>query len=80
MGRNILKNLKLILVAKTIGLDIIACQVMPIILKTAVRIVRRNDTPYMGVHFVVISNSRYYVYADNLFRILISGYSSRIYI
>ena len=66
MGRNILKNLKLILVAGTIGLDIVACQVMPIMLGTAVGTVRKSNIPYIGVYFVVISNSRYYIYANNL--------------
>ena len=51
--------------AGTIGLDIIAYQVVPIILGLIVKIGRRSYTPYIGVHFIVIGDSRYYIYADN---------------
>ena len=54
------------MVARTIKLDIVACQVIPIILGIVVGTVRRSNTPYIGVHFIVISNSRYYIYANNL--------------
>jgi len=39
---------------------------------------RRSDTPNMGVHFIVTSNSRYHVYAAKPSRILIPGYYLRI--
>jgi hypothetical protein len=52
-------------VARTIGLDIIAYQVIPAILGPTVRIGRGGNIPYMGVHLIVTSDSRYYVYADN---------------
>ena len=35
---------------------------MPIILEAIVRIGRRSNIPIIGVHLIVISNSRYYVY------------------
>jgi hypothetical protein len=38
---------------------------MPIILELIVRIGRGSNIPYIGVYLIVISNSRYYVYADN---------------
>jgi hypothetical protein len=36
---------------------------MPIILGAIVGIERRNDAPYIGVNLIVISNSRYHIYA-----------------
>ena len=39
---------------------------------------RRSDTPNMGVHFIVTSNSRYHVYAAKPSRILIPGYYLKI--
>ena len=51
---------------------------MPIILELIVRIGRRGNAPYIGVHFIAISDGRYYVYANNPSRILISGYYLRI--
>ena len=53
---------------------------MPIILGTTTRIKRRSNAPYIGVHFIALSNYRYYVYADNLSRILIPSYCLRIHI
>jgi len=50
------------------------------VLGLIVRTGRRSNVPYMGVHFIAMSDSRYYVYADNPSRILISGYCLRIYI
>jgi hypothetical protein len=38
---------------------------MPIILGLIVRIGRESNTPYIGVYLIVISNSRYYIYANN---------------
>ena len=38
---------------------------MPIMLGVVVRIGRRSNTPYIGVYFMAISNSRYYVYSNN---------------
>ena len=35
---------------------------MPIILGLIVKIERRSDAPNVGVHLIVISNGRYYVY------------------
>ena len=35
---------------------------MPIVLIVIVRIGRGSDAPYIGVHLIVISNIRYYVY------------------
>ena len=40
---------------------------MPIILEITGRIGRGGNTPYMGVHFIAVSSSRYYIYAINLF-------------
>ena len=37
---------------------------MPIILEAPVRIGRRSDTPNIGIHLIVTSNGRYYVYAS----------------
>jgi hypothetical protein len=51
---------------------------VPIILGLIVRIGRGGNAPYIGVHLMAISNSRYYVYANNPSRILISSYYLRI--
>ena len=67
MRGNILKNLKLILVAKPMELGIVICQVMSKMLKVIIRIGRKNDTPYIGVNFIAISSSKYHIYAANLF-------------
>jgi len=32
-----------------------------------IKIVRKSNTPYIGVYFIAISNSRHYVYANNPF-------------
>ena len=53
---------------------------MPIILGLIVKIGRRSYASYIGVYFIVTGDSRYYVYADNPSRILISGHYLRIYI
>ena len=63
MEGNVLKSFKLILVARTIGLDIIAYWAISIILKITAKIKRRSNTPYIGVYFMAISNSKYYIYA-----------------
>ena len=39
---------------------------MPIMLGVVVKIGRRSNAPYMGVYFMAMSNSRYYIYANNL--------------
>ena len=39
---------------------------MLIVLVVIVRIGRGSDIPYIGVHLIVISNGRYYVYAAKL--------------
>ena len=36
-------------------------------LEITVRIGRKNDTPYIGVNFVAVSSSKYYIYAANPF-------------
>jgi len=36
---------------------------MPIMLGVIVRIKRRNDAPNIGVHFMAMSDGRYYIYA-----------------
>ena len=36
---------------------------MPIMLRVIVRIGRRSNIPNRGVHLIVISNGRHYVYA-----------------
>ena len=38
---------------------------MLIVLIVIVRIGRRSDIPYIGVHLIAASDSRYYVYANN---------------
>ena len=65
MRGDILKGFKLILVARTIGLDIIAYQVMPVILGAADRIEKRGNIPHIEVHFMAASSSKYYIYAAN---------------
>jgi len=47
---------------------------MPIIIEIIARIERRSDIPYIGVYFVVISNSKYYIYAAKLSRIPVPSY------
>ena len=44
------------------------------------KIGRRSDIPYIGVHFIAISNGRYYIYAAKPSRILIPSYYLRVYI
>ena len=78
MGRNVLENLKLILVARTIGLDIVVYKVVPIILGAIVRIGKRGYIPYVGVYLIAASNSRYYIYAAKPSRILIPSYYLKI--
>ena len=68
----------MILVARTIGLDIIVYKVVPIILEAIVRIGRRAYIPYVEVYLIVASNSRYYIYAAKLSRIPIPSYYLRI--
>ena len=53
---------------------------MPLILGAVTRIERRSNIPYIGVYLIAASDSRYYIYADNPSRILISGYYLRIHI
>ena len=36
---------------------------MPLMLGAAARTERRSNAPYIGVHLIVISSGRYYVYA-----------------
>ena len=38
---------------------------MSIMLKTIAKIGKKSDAPYIGVYFIVISNSKYYIYAAN---------------
>ena len=40
---------------------------MLIVLIVIARIGRRSDIPYIGVHLIVISNGRYYIYAAKPF-------------
>ena len=35
---------------------------MPLVLIVIVRIGRGSDIPYIGVHLIVISSGRYYIY------------------
>jgi len=51
---------------------------MPIMLGVIIRIGRRSDAPNMGVHFVAISNSKYYIYAAKPSWISIPGYYLKI--
>jgi len=39
---------------------------------------RRSNIPYIGVYFVAISNSGYYVYAAKLSWVLIPGHYLRV--
>ena len=40
---------------------------MSIILGVVVKIGRRSNIPYIGVHLIVISNGRHYIYTNNPF-------------
>ena len=40
---------------------------MPIVLIAIARIRRRSDVPNIGIHLIVISNGRHYVYATKPF-------------
>ena len=53
---------------------------MLIVLVATTGIGRRSDVPYIEVHLVATSNSRYYVYAAKPSRILIPGYCLRVYV
>ena len=66
IGGNILNDFKLILVARTIELDIIIYYVVSIILEVTGRIKRGGNIPYIGVHLIAVSSSRYCVYTINL--------------
>jgi len=44
------------------------------------KIGRRSDIPYVGVHLIVTSSSRYYIYAFKPSRIPVPSYYLRIYI
>ena len=52
--------------ARTIELDIIVYEVIFIILGATGRIEKGGNIPYIEVHFIAVSCSRYYVYAINL--------------
>ena len=67
MGRNILKSLKSVLVARPIESGIIAYQVMPKIPGATVRTGRRSNISYIGINPIVVSGIRYYIYATDLF-------------
>ena len=41
---------------------------------------KKSNIPYMGIHFIVISNGGYYIYTAKLSWVLIPGYYSRVYI
>ena len=64
--------------ARTIGSNIIVYKVVPIMLGATVRIGRRGYTPYVGVHLIAASNSRYYIYAAKPSRVPVPSYYSRI--
>ena len=51
---------------------------MLIVLAATAGIGRRSDVPYIGVHLIATSNSRYYVYASKLSRVLIPSYCLRV--
>ena len=51
---------------------------MLVMLTATARIRRKNNIPYIGVHLVVISNSKYYIYAAKPSRVLIPGYYLRV--
>ena len=53
---------------------------MPVILGAADRTEKKSNTPYIGVHFMATSSSKYYIYATNLSQIPLPGYCLRIYI
>ena len=65
MGRNILKSLKLVLVARPMELGIIVYQVMPKMPGAIVRTGRRNNTSYIGINPMAASGIRYYIYITN---------------
>ena len=75
-----MKGLKLVLVARPIKLNIIACQVMPKIPRVIVGIGRRSNTSYIGINPIVVSSSGYYIHATNPSWILIPGYCLKVYI
>ena len=64
--------------ARTIGLDIVVYKVVPIILGATVRIGRKGYIPYVGVHLIAASNSRYYIYAAKPSRVPVPSYYLRI--
>ena len=53
---------------------------MPIVLIVIAKIRRRSNIPIIGIYLIVISDSRYYVYANKPSLILIPSYYLRIYI
>jgi len=53
---------------------------MLIVLIATAGIGRRSNTPYIGVHLIVISNSGHYIYVTKPSQVLIPGYCLRVYI
>ena len=67
MGKNILKDLKSVLVAKPIKSNIIIYQVVPKMLGVTVGIGRNSNVFYIRINPIAISSNGYYIHATNLF-------------
>jgi hypothetical protein len=66
MGRNVSKDLKLVLVARPIELNVMVCQVMPKMPGMTVGTGRRSHASYMGINPMAANDNRHHVYATNL--------------
>ena len=53
---------------------------MPVMLGAIVKTGKKSNIPNKGIHFMAISDGRYYIYTAKLSQILIPGYYLRIYI
>ena len=53
---------------------------MPTMLGATVGTERRSNTPNIGIHFVVISDGKHYVYIIKPFWIPILGHYLRVYV
>ena len=53
---------------------------MPIMPIVTGKIKRRSNIPYIGIHLVIISNSKYHIYTAKPSWVLIPGHYLKVYI
>ena len=65
IGRNVSKDLKLVLVAKSIELGVIIYQVMLEMPGATVGTGRRSNASYIGINPMAMSGNRHHIYATD---------------